>query len=69
MAYGSESSHSIATEDIISVASKGNKATVKTKQNGSLGYPNFYEYQFIKEEGKWFLEELFYDDGQKYESL
>lgn len=69
LAYGSASSHSLSTEEIISTEVNGENALVKTKQTDSSGYPSFYEYEFINIQGKWYLNELFYNDGQRYESL
>ena len=69
LSYSSVSSHSLITEEITSTEIDGENAIVKTKQTDSSGYPSFYEYEFINLNGKWYINELYYNDGQKYESL
>lgn len=63
LAYSSESNHQAAKETIESIEldeTDNSKAVVETKMPDSQGNPDFYSYQCILKDEKWYLDEIYY---------
>lgn len=71
ISFGSESSHCPLKEKIVSENTRTNVSVVSTKyKDAKLGVEERYEYHYVKVEGKWYLNEVYYvDDEGKYEGL
>lgn len=71
IAFGSESSHCPLKEKIIAENTRTNVSVVNTRyKDHKLGIEDRYEYHYIKVDGKWYLNEVYYVDGEgKYEGL
>lgn len=72
LAFGSHSGHTPEEELITGSKTRQNKAIVKTKfKDKNADYlVNYYEYHFVKKNGKWLLEEVYLlDEGKKYPGL
>lgn len=73
IAFGSQSSHDISREKVVSVIIDGKNAIVKTKhtdKRGSLEMEDDYEYHLSLDGARWYLEQVYYVDADgKYEGL
>lgn len=73
LAFGSRSNHSPADERILSTEIDGAHALVRTRDTHTIAGTVLdadYEYQLIRADGRWYLEQVYYvDDEGKYPSL
>lgn len=71
IAFGSESSHDLKKEKILSVVKSTNNITVVTTQYiVPDGYSPIYEYYLIFQDGRWYLTQVYFvDEGQLYPGL
>jgi hypothetical protein len=63
VSFGSESDHDLSHEEIVSSHNEGTKTIVKTKATkviASTTLVSNYEYVLTQENGRWYLENLFY---------
>jgi hypothetical protein len=64
IAFGGDSAHSPETSKIIGVNGKGDRRKVMVREAGAHGYEPTYVFDFVREEERWFLDELYFvDDG------
>lgn len=72
ISYGSHSAHDPAREVIVSVDTHGDTAVVTTRHTAThpSTFISDHEYRLAREGGRWYLEEIFYVDGEeRYPSL
>ncbi|WP_136668723.1 hypothetical protein [Flavobacterium sp. H122] len=71
ISFGSESSHCPLKEKIVSESTRTNVSVVATTYKDSkLGLEEKFEYHYVKVDGRWYLSEVYYIDGNgKYEGL
>lgn len=70
IAFGSESSHDPAREAILSMATRGETAIVRTRLTKRYNLTSEYEYHLTFEDGRWYLDEIYFvDEEGKWESL
>lgn len=70
IAFGSDSSHDLEQEVILTEEIDGDAAIIKTQHANSNNFVADYEYRLIKENGRWFLEAVDYVDSDgKYPGL
>lgn len=64
LAFGGDSAHSPETSRIIGVTGRSDRSKVTVRETGAHGYDPTYVFDFIREEGRWYLDELYFlDDG------
>jgi hypothetical protein len=70
ISFGSESSHVPGSEKVLSVHTAGAEAVVKTQMKDKHDFVADYEYHLVFLNGKWYLKNVYYVDGnEKYPSL
>ena len=62
LAFGGDSAHSPEASRIVEVKGKGDRRSVIVREAGAHGYEPTYVFDFIRDEGRWFLEELYFVD-------
>jgi hypothetical protein len=66
LGFGSDSSPSPEGSEIIGVKGKGDRKKVTVRETTPSGYQPTYEFDFMREDGRWFLDELYFiDDGNR----
>lgn len=67
IAFGSESMHDPAREQIVGVTTRGDTTVVTTRHtNPTGGFAAEFEYYLLSQDGRWYLEQVYYvsDDGK-----
>jgi hypothetical protein len=62
LSFSSQSAHSQIGFEVLAVKGKGDRRKVKIRQTEATGYQPIYEFDFIREDGLWFLDELYFVD-------